>query len=425
MITVEQATEYVAQYAWPKVPQSVPLEDALNRFLAEDIFSDLDVPPNDQSLVDGYAVRATDFSQRVFREKGVEGGVELEVVEEVTAGNVPASRVESGRAVRVMTGVRVPDGADAVVMVEESTWQRETGLPLGVVHFNTREVVAGQNIMPRATSVRYGQLVLSCGKRIRPAEIAVLAQVGRTDVKVFGRPQVAVLPTGNELVDGGFVPGPGKIRNTNGPMLIACGRQLDADVLDLGIGRDEPQQLRNLIERGLSADVLVLSGGVSAGTLDLVPAVLEELKVRQVFHKVSMKPGKPLWFGIAGGNKDDSNDDRSTLVFGLPGNPVSSFVCFHLFVRPAIRRLCGQAAGEAAAPKCSALLAHPFEVTTDRATYHPAWIDWSETGPTIAPVLWHGSGDSRGLADANALAIFPEGARYYEAGQRIFCHPLD
>ncbi len=426
MITVEQATEYVAQYASPNVPQSVPLEDALNQFLAEDIFSDLDVPSNDQSLVDGYAVRAADFSQRVHREKGVACSVQLEVVEEVTAGNVPAFRVESGRAVRVMTGVRVPDGADAVVMVEESSWQQEAGLPLGVAHFNTCEVVAGQNIMPRATSVRYGQLVLSCGKRIRPAEIAVLAQVGRTDVRVFRRPRVAVLPTGNELIDGGFVPGPGKIRNTNGPMLAACGKQLDADVLDLGIGRDEPEQLRNLIERGLSADVLVLSGGVSAGTLDLVPAVLEELKVRQVFHKVNMKPGKPLWFGVGNGNKDNANnDDRSTLVFGLPGNPVSSFVCFHLFVRPAIRRLSGQAAGEVGVPKCSALLAQPFEVAADRTTYHPARIDWSETGPTLTPVLWHGSGDSRGLVDANALAIFPEGTGYYEAGQRIFCHPLD
>lgn len=425
MISIEQALEHVIQYAVPKPAQSVPLEKSLGHVLWEDVFSDLDAPPHDQSLVDGYAVRSTDFCPRAIRAQEDGGNVELEILEEVTAGNIPTCRVESGRTIRVMTGVHVPEGADAVVMLEDVLWQREAGLSLGVARFATREVVAGQNIMPQATSLHRGQRVLPSGKRVGPVEIAVLAQVGRTDVRVFGRPQVALLPTGDELVDVEFLPGPGKIRNSNGPMLAACARQVGAEVLDLGIGRDDREQLRAVLAQGLSADVLVISGGVSAGTLDLVPEVLEDLGVRQVFHKVNLKPGKPLWFGVADRVQGDREAGGSTLVFGLPGNPVSSFVCFQLFVSMALRRLSGEDLSEPFAPRPSARLARPFEVRGDRVTYAPARLDWTEAGAVLEPVAWHGSGDIRGLVDANALAIFPEGDGHYEAGQRILYHPLD
>ena len=424
MISIDEAFEYVLRHAAPKASQRVPLGDALDWVLAEDIFSDLDVPPQDLSLVDGYAVRSTDFSLRSLSDPEAGAAVELAVLEEVTAGNVPTCEVATGKTVRVMTGVGVPEGADAVVMIEESVWQQEAGLDLGVASFTSREVVAGQNIMPCGRSLRRGQLVLPSGTRIRPAEIGLLAQAGRTGVRVVTRPRVAVLPTGDELVDAGFFPGPGKIRNSNGPMLIAAARQLGVEVVDLGIGRDDREQLLNAVERGLQADVLMISGGVSAGVLDLVPEVLEQLGVRPIFHKVRLKPGKPLWFGVADNSNSGTNSDTATLVFGLPGNPVSSFVCFQLFVRIAIKRMSGQidipSLTTAFAP-----LARGFDVRADRTTYHPAHLQWSETGATIDPVSWHGSGDLRALATANALAVFPEGQEHYEPGQWISYQPLD
>jgi molybdopterin molybdotransferase len=216
---------------------------------------------------------------------------------------------------------------------------------------------------------------------------------------------VAVLCTGDEIVEAAETPGPGQIRNGNGPMLCAQVARGGGEPNYLGIARDRLEQLRPMATQGLRANVLVLSGGVSAGKLDLVPGVLQEAGVTPHFHKVELKPGKPVFFGTRG----------ETLVFGLPGNPVSALVCFELFVRPALRRLAGHA--DAGPSIVKARLAEDFAYRTDRPTYHPAWLDTGEPGWRVRAVPWHGSPDLRGLTGANAFVIFPPGDHRHQAGQ--------
>jgi molybdopterin molybdotransferase len=414
MISVEEALQHVLNAAQPRPPARVSLRETLGCVLAEDVASDVDSPPHDKSLVDGYAVQAGAFVRRAERSP-----LELAVIEQVTAGEVPTSEVGSGTTIRVMTGAPIPQGADAVVMTEDAQWREEAGVPLGTVQFaQDLEVTAGQNIMPRGTSLRRGQVVLDCGDPIGPAQIGLLAEVGRSDVAVVPPPEVAILPTGDELVDVGFVPGPGKIRNSNGPMLISCGQQAGAVVRDLGVGRDEQEQLASLVREGLAADVLIIAGGVSAGVRDLVPQVLTEVGVEQVFHKVRLKPGKPLWFGVHQSGIHERGQAASTLVFGLPGNPVSSFVCFHLFVAPVIARLAGYS--RVTAPRVSGTLCEAFQQRGDRVTYHPARIEEGER-PQVQLIAWRGSADLRALVDANALAIFPADDRAYGQGDQVEC----
>jgi molybdopterin molybdotransferase len=297
-----------------------------------------------------------------------------------------------------------------MVMIEQSRLVESQGSTARVV-ISTRGVVAGQNIMRRASSLQQGQVVLRAGTEIRPVEIGILAEVGRSHVMAVGRPTLAVLPTGNELVPPDQKPGAGQIRNSNGALLVAAAQGAGAQATCLEIARDDAAHLRELVAQGLEADVLVISGGVSAGVLDLVPAVLAELGVKQVFHKVQIKPGKPLWFGTLaapGGER---------LVFGLPGNPVSSFVCFELFVRPAIGRLSGR--------ESASLVEIAAELTIDhlhrgeRPTYQPSRLTSVAGRWRIEPLRWHGSGDLRALVDATALACFAAGDRLYHVGETV------
>jgi molybdopterin molybdotransferase len=219
------------------------------------------------------------------------------------------------------------------------------------------------------------------------------------------------LSTGNELVRSVEKPGPGQIRNSNGPLLVAASKAAGAAPHDLGIAIDEPAELERAMSKGLEHDVLLISGGVSAGVLDLVPSVLAKLGVEQVFHKVELKPGKPLWFGVRVAG------DRRTLVFGLPGNPVSSLVCFELFVRYAIGRLCGRT--DAGLQEVQAELVMAFQQRSDRPTYHPAVLTDRGGRFAVEPLRWQGSGDLRTLVAANALAYFPAGARQFAAGESV------
>ena len=400
MLSVDEALQQVLARAAPCAPQVRPCGEALGLVLAEDISSDVDSPPHDKSLVDGYAVVADDLS---------DGSATLEVLEEVTAGAVPTRPVARGRATRIMTGAPVPNGADAVVMIERTELLTDPN-KTPRVRIAAPAVLAGQNIMRRATSLARGDVVLRTGARLRPIELGLLAEVGRVEVCVVDRPTVAVLPTGNELVPPVKVPAAGQIRNSNGPMLAAAAAAAGASPVDLGIAVDDPRQLRTAIERGLQCDLLLISGGVSAGVLDLVPGVLAELGVEQVFHKVDLKPGKPLWFGVL------PRSGSHALVFGLPGNPVSSLVCFELFVRPAIGRMAGR---DAALEEVSAPLAVEFQQRSDRPTYHPARLVGTGANLTVTPLDWQGSADLRTLVDAGALACFPGGARTYAAGKVI------
>jgi molybdopterin molybdotransferase len=400
MLSVDAALEQVLAHAAPRPACACPTREALGLVLAEDVTSDVDSPPHDKSIVDGYAVVAADLAS---------GSAELAVLEEVTAGDVPRRAVTPGTSSRVMTGAPVPEGADAVVMIERAEL---VGAGQGQrVRLAPGNVTSGQNIMRRAASMARGDRVLAAGCQLRAVEIGILAEVGRPNVHVIPRPRVAVLATGNELVSLEVVPRAGHIRNSNSPMLAAQVQAAGAAAAEVGIARDDVDELRKLIGFGLEADVLLISGGVSAGVLDLVPGVLEELGVRQVFHKISLKPGKPLWFGVL------ASDSGDKLVFGLPGNPVSSLVCFELFVRPALAALAGRTGG--GLEESTARLAAEYKHRGDRPTYHPARLSLVDGQPSVEPARWKGSGDLATLAGANALACFASGDRVYPAGETI------
>lgn len=408
MLTVHEAQQLIAQHALMLPPRRVPLSDTLGLILAEDVTSDIDSPPHDRSIVDGYAVRTADF---------VAGQTELTLLEEVTAGMVPSREVTSGTTTRIMTGAPIPAGADAVVMVERSTIVETHGVTR--IQLVEPKLKSGQNIAPRGNSIRRGERVLERDRILGPIDLGVLAEVGRAEVLVTPRPRVAILATGNELVTPAEVPGPGQIRNSNETLLHACVQRAGGDALPLGIARDDRDDLRKHILAGLDADVLLLSGGVSAGVLDLVPSVLAEVGVQQIFHKVSLKPGKPLWFGVC------ERAGRRTLVFGLPGNPVSGLVCFRLFVYPALYWLRGFPTFPANADSSRGKLAQDFVHRGDRPTYYPAKIETEykrgrrKPREVVTPLNWRGSGDLRTLLDAQVLIAFPPGDAKYTRGDKV------
>jgi molybdopterin molybdotransferase len=394
MLSVSEAQSLVLAKAHVLSAEPVPLSSKLlGQVLAEDVVSDIDMPPFDKSLMDGYAVRSADLS---------DGKALLTVVEELTAGQTPKRALAAGQATRIMTGAPIPAGADAVVMIERTRPALDDR-----VQIEDRPPRPGQSIMPRGREMRRGEIILSAGAPLRPQEFGVLATVGRTTIAVIPRPRVTILSTGDEIVDTPEKPGPGQIRNGNGPMLQAQVARAGGIPHYLGIARDRAEELRSKIKQGLQSDILVLSGGVSAGKLDLVPSMLGELSVQAHFHKVEMKPGKPVLFGTL----------EETLVFGLPGNPVSALACFELFVRPAIRRLAGH---EKPGPFfVEATLAENFTYKTDRPTYYPAWMNWEGKGYQVRPVPWFGSPDLRALTQANAFIFIAAGEHQLPAGQVV------
>lgn len=394
MISVSDAQALVLQHTQPLPPETKLLDAAaLGLVLSEDVASDLDMPPYDKALMDGYAVRSADLPN---------GRGNLHVVEELTAGHTPQLPVQSGQATRIMTGAPIPAGADAVVQVERTRTVGDYQ-----VEIDDRPPRPGQNIMPQGREMRRGDVVLTAGSVLRPQEFGLLGSVGRTALQVYPAPRVAILSTGDEIVEASQVPGPGQIRNGNGSMLLAQVFRGGGVPIPLGIARDEVKHLRQRIQEGLQESVLVLSGGVSAGDADLVPGVLQDMGVSAHFHKVAMKPGKPVFFGTTG----------QTLVFGLPGNPVSSYVCFELFVRPALRRLRGHS--QPGPRMLSAVLAEDFAYRSDRPTYYPVHLDEAESGRRFRPVPWHGSPDLRGLLRSNAFALIPPGDHQHRAGQQF------
>jgi molybdopterin molybdotransferase len=392
MHSVAQALEIVLVHAHPLAAVAMPLgPETLGLVLAEDIVSDLDMPPFDKAMMDGFALRSNDLR---------DGRAELTVIEEIPAGKTPKLPILAGQASRIMTGAPIPQGADAVVMIERCEIVGNS------VRVNDAQLTTRQNILSRAREMRVGETVLRAGIRLRPQEFGVLATVGRTKALVQPAPRVAILATGDELVEPITQPGPGQIRNGNGPMLAAQVARAGGIPWLLGIARDETDHLRLLIAEGLQADVLLLSGGVSAGKRDLVPGVLADLGVAPLFHKIAMKPGKPLLFGVKAPH----------LVFGLPGNPVASLVCFEMFVRPALRALMRLPPGP---ELVKAKLTKDYPYRTDRPTYHPARLQLTNAGWTVEPVAWLGSPDLRGVTSANAFVLLPDGDHHHRAGDRL------
>lgn len=385
MLDVAVAREIVLQHAGCLPARIGP--PSLGCILAENVTSDVDSPPFDKALMDGYAVRSVD----------IRPGVVLRVVEEIQAGATPKAKLNENEAARIFTGAPIPDGADAVAMREK------TSSPSSDWVIVNDEPPAGQFILRRGTEMRAGETVLTTGTALTPQAIGLLATVGRPVVSQVPNPEVAVLATGDEIVAPAIRPGPGQIRNSNGPMLLAQARAAGCDTIDLGIARDTHDELSVRIQRGLQSNILVLAGGVSAGDFDLVPRVLADLGVTAHFHHVKMKPGKPLYFGTK----------ESTLVFGLPGNPVSSYVGFELFVKPAIRALSGHPDPGSGVVKLK--LSEPFRGNNNRPTYHPAMLH----GDQVRGLPWFGSPDLRSLLQANAFLVLPPGEVIYAAGDTV------
>lgn len=414
MLTVVEALKAVLERAGPLPPRRNTLRDALGCVLAEEVVAEGDLPPFDKALVDGYAVRAADL-----------GGSEtvLRVGEEIPAGRTPSRPLAPGEAALIMTGAPLPPGADAVVMIEQTRSR-----PDGWVSIEAGPVISGQNRLPRGREMRAGDVLLRPGEVLHAARIGLLASVGRTEPLVVPRPRIAIVPTGDELVEPGREPGPGQIRNSNGPLLEALARTCAAEAETMPIAPDEPRELREALRRGLAADVLVITGGVSAGNRDLVPEALEALEVGRVFHKIRLKPGKPLWFGVGPARPDGA---PGTLVFGLPGNPVSGVVGFLLFVRPALEALRGRDPTPDREGIGPYRLASAFEHRGDRPTYHPSRVVADADAPAgdrrgvrVQPLDWAGSADLRTVAQADGFAIFPAGDRSFAAGEAIGFLPL-
>ena len=397
MITVDEALGRVLANTRALGPVTVPLLDSVGGVLAEPVLSDVDLPPFNRSAMDGYAVRAEDVRNVP---------VELEVIETIPAGATPSEAIGPGRCAKVMTGAPCPDGADVVVRVEytESSGAASAA-DSGRVRILRQD--SGTNICLRGEDIRRGEQVLAAGKPIRPAEVALLATVGRVRVSIIRRPTVAVLSTGDELVEPDRPMGPAKIRDSNRYCLSSQVRRAGFTARDLGIARDRPEELREKIRQGLSEDVLILSGGVSMGDYDYVPQILEEMDVAVQFSEVAMKPGKPTVFAT----------HADGLVFGLPGNPVSSFLTFRLFVLPALKRMSGDPGP--ANSYASATLAETLTKRKGRQTYVPALAKEEAEGAIARPVPFHGSGDLVGLCKSNAVIVFPAQAEKLPAGETV------
>jgi molybdopterin molybdotransferase len=407
MLNVAEALAAVLANAAALPPVGYPLVEARGCVLAEDVIADADSPPFDKALVDGYAVRSGDLHDHDRR---------LTVGETIMAGQMPSRPLEPGEAAVIMTGAPLPIGCDAVVMHERTQADASAVLVL------EPGVRPGQNLLHRGREMRAGQVVLAKGTILEPARLGLLATVGRTLVAVVPRPLVAILPTGDELVEPGQVPGPGQIRNSNAVMLDALAIEAGARTLVLPIVPDEAGLLGRALESGLLADVLIVTGGVSAGQRDLVPAALGASGVERIFHKVRLKPGKPLWFGIG----PPRGERPGALVFGLPGNPVSGLVGFVVFVRAALAVLAGKP--EPRGGLTQARLETGFAHRGDRTTFFPARVVERGSGASGLPVIeslpWAGSADLRTASAADGFAVFPAGDRDYAAGEVVDFLPM-
>jgi molybdopterin molybdotransferase len=407
MLTVAEARSCVLEKARALPPRLVALVDALGCVLDEDAVADADSPPFDKALVDGFAVRSLDLEGPLRR---------LAVGERIMAGQTPSRALGPREAAVIMTGAPIPENCDAVIMHERTQMD---GADVVVLEPHTRP---GQNLMPRGREMRLGDAAVQRGSILNPVRLGTLAAIGLAWVKIVPRPTVAIVPTGDELVEPDQTPAPGQIRNSTATMLGALVTQAGALPQVLPIARDLPEPLRQILERGLGCDVMMVSGGVSAGQRDLVPAALEALGVECLFHKVRLKPGKPLWFGIG----PDRGEKPGTLVFGLPGNPVSGLVGFLAFVKPALAVLAGKRQQHPDWHR--ARLAQRFSHRGDRTTFYPARMadagsDW-EGAPTIETLPWWGSADLRGVSLADGFAIFAPGDRDYGPGEIVDFLPL-
>jgi len=397
MLTYDQArqsvVDEVSKKKGPRSTAAVSIWESIGYVLAQEIKAEREYPPFDRSTRDGYAVRANDAHT----------GATLRCAGEIKAGDNATTPLERWTCMQIMTGAGVPPGADAVVMIEHTQRKGDS------VNFD-RSANPGQNIVPRGSEAKRGQIVLTPGTRIGYAEVALAAQVGATEPLCAVKPRVAILSTGDEVVLVDQKPGPFQIRNSNSVSLAAQTKAAGGEPVLLGNARDRAEDLRAKIERGLREDVLVISGGVSAGKYDFVESVLKTLGAEFFFDAVAIRPGKPAVFAKC----------RDKFVFGLPGNPVSTMVTFELLVRPAIDLLNG--ADPRPLPLLRAMLTKLMKEKSGLTHFLPARIEWQGADPQVTTLEWRGSGDLAALAQSNSFLVFPADKEELPAGE--FVHVL-
>jgi molybdopterin molybdotransferase len=411
VLSFEDARHLVEEHAQrvtPKEVETINLLPALGRVLAEPIVADRDFPPFARATRDGYAVRAADVT---------EVPAQLEVVGELKAGDWPEPElctVGPGQAVGIMTGAPLPAGADAVVMVEYTSLEKHS------VEVR-RSVTKGENFVPRGAEAHAGKLLMDTGHRLDHSAIAIAASVGKNHVKVFRKPRVAILSTGDEVVDINATPGPAEIRNSNSYSLAAQVHDAGGEAVQLPIAPDEPRRLRALIEEGLSCDLLLLTGGVSMGKYDLVEQVLADLNAEFYFTGAEIQPGRPIVFGSCGAGAPARvpapQMPHKKYFFGLPGNPVSTMVTFELFARPMIEALTGMKPQLLIFPR--ARLKSEIRTKTGLKRFLPAVLSGEFENAEVELARWQGSGDIAALARSNCYVVIPPDRERIEAGEWV------
>ena len=390
MISVDDALKIVMENVHPtKDTEEVDLMSVSGRILAEDITSDMDIAPFDKSAMDGYAAIA-ELCPGQF-----------DIIEEIPAGYVPTKKVIPGAVSKIMTGAPIPEGADSVVMVEKTEESIKGEKKVKIL----TKVKKGKNIIKQGEDVKKGEVVLKKGTILGPADISVCATVGKKRVRVFNQMKVAILATGTELVEPDEIPSFGKIRNSNSYSLFSQVLSAGAIPKYLGIASDSEVDLSQKIKGGLNYNLLLISGGVSVGDFDLVPNVLEDCGVRIEFHKVCVKPGKPTVFGLT----------DKTVIFGMPGNPVSTLLIFEIFVRQAIYKMSGRKFSPDIM-KNAILLGNFKRKKAEREEYTPVKLYYEDNRLKAKLIEFHGSAHILALSEANGLLRIPKDVFFINDG---------
>ncbi len=391
MLKYEEALRKILDNTNRLQGEIVAIEDAIGCVLLEDIYSNVAMPPFNKSAMDGYALRNSDL-------KSVP--VQLKCIGVIEAGDSFKKTIKRGECAKIMTGAPLPRGADSVVMVED-TYQEASKVQV------RRHVRKSENVCFKGEDIKRRQKVLSKGTVISTSNVALLAAVGKSSVRVYKKPRVAVLNTGGEIIPAGCKLSGNRIYNSNGPQLVTLLRTDGIQPRFLGIAQDKPKILQKAISKGLGFDIVLISGGVSMGDYDLVPSILMNLGVKKIFHKVKIKPGKPLFFGKR----------CSTLVFGIPGNPVSNFLTYHIYIRPALLKMAGKQ------PNTfffrDGILTKSYSHKPGRKHFVLAVIRKVDFCYYITPLQSHGSADIMALSKANGFMIVEAHISHVEKNSKI------
>ncbi len=401
MITVDEALSKILSHIHPLGFEKVSILDALERVIGEDIYARRNIPPLDNSAMDGYALRVEDVQNA-----SQEHPIRLEVIEDLPAGVISKKKLEKGKAIRIMTGAPIPKGADTVVPVEET--KQEDGF---VLIF--KATALDENIRKSGEDVKKGDRVISKGDAIRPAEVGMLASIGRSFVSVYQRPLVAILCTGDELVDVDGELDEVKIISSNSYTLAAQVKDCGAIPVQLGIAKDRKEEIEEKLYQGMRADILISSAGVSVGDYDFVKDVMKKLGMEMVFWKVAMRPGQPLAFGTIGGKP----------VFGLPRNPVSSMISFEQFVRPSLLKMMGHR--KLSRPVIEAILKEEIKKILGRRYFIRGAVSIEKDQSFVTTTGEQGSGILRSMVRANGLIVIPEDQERVRAGDKVKVQLLD